>query len=83
MSMENMSRGTPKFILMHLGCPVNSSRTHAWPVRMDVWWGMHGNIERTCQVQVYSDDFWVSPDEREEQEFGQRLAQARVTIWIQ
>ena len=20
-----------------------------------------------CQVQVYSDDFWVSPDEKEEQ----------------
>ena len=36
-----------------------------------------------CQVWVYSDDFWVSPDERGEQEFGQRLAQAGVTDWIQ
>ena len=36
-----------------------------------------------CQVRVYSDDFWVSPDEREEQEFGQRLARAGVTDWIQ
>ena len=38
---------------------------------------------RSCQVWVYSDDIWVSPDEREEQEFGQRLAQAGVTDWIQ
>ena len=36
-----------------------------------------------CQVQVYSDDFWVSPDKKEEQEFGQRLARASVTDWIQ
>ena len=36
-----------------------------------------------CQVWVYSNDFRVSPDERKEQEFGQRLAQAGVTDWIQ
>ena len=46
-STENISRGTPKFILMRLGCPVNNSRMHAWPVRMDMWWGMCGDIERT------------------------------------
>ena len=36
-----------------------------------------------CQVWVYSDDFQVSLDEKEEQEFGQRLACAGVTDWIQ
>ena len=36
-----------------------------------------------CCSLLYSDDFQVSPDEREEQEFGQRLAWARVSDWIQ
>ena len=44
--------------------------------QLDVTWA-------NCQVWVYSDNFQVSLDERKEQEFGQRLARAGVTDWIQ